>query len=133
MLGLLLYDFTFLGLPALSTYVAQRTERTAMASAFASVVLASSLGLLFSPALGGAIAQHWGIRSCFLLGFGFHALSVFIVPRTDRSLPIRRHVALGGRPRKLLRYSGKGLPPHVQKLSTQRITNFEWMPPPTLP
>ncbi len=77
--GIVLYDFTIFGLPALNAYIAERTDRAKIASTFAILTTASALSLLLSPAIGGLIAARWSIRTTFGLAFLCYAASAVLI------------------------------------------------------
>lgn len=81
--GIFLYDITIFGLPALNAYVADYTAPDRIASTFATLTAASSLALLFAPALGGLVAARWGIRASFALAFVCYTVSTLFILRTD--------------------------------------------------
>lgn len=82
--GILLYDITIFGLPALYAYVAERTAPDGIAATFATLTAASSLALVISPALGGLIAARWGICATFFPAFICYALSTALAFRSER-------------------------------------------------
>lgn len=79
--GLAAYQLSVLGVPDINAYVAASVDRRALASAFALVALASPLGRVVAPALGGLLADRIDIRATFVLGFAAYTLSTLIVLR----------------------------------------------------
>jgi len=77
--GIVLYDLTIFGLPALNAYITERTDPTKIASTFAILTTASALSLLLSPTLGGLIAARWSIRTTFALAFLCYAASTVLI------------------------------------------------------
>jgi DHA1 family multidrug resistance protein-like MFS transporter len=85
--GLLLYDLTYFGLPAINAYVTQRVPPSQLASAFSVMGTISSLGFLVSPAIGGLIADRWGIRMVLVIAFVLFFLSSFLIVRLQHGGP----------------------------------------------
>ncbi|MDR7419011.1 MAG: MFS transporter [Armatimonadota bacterium] len=85
--GLLLYELTFFALPAIHAYVAERVPADELASAFGAMAAITSIGFLISPALGGVIADRWGIRTVLLIAFALFVVSTVLVLRMERGGP----------------------------------------------
>jgi len=114
--GILLYELTIFGLPALNAYIADRTDPERLASTFALIMTASSLALLIAPGLGGLIAQRWGIRTTFFLGFLCYTLSTVLIFLTE---PDRRTARTALPWRQALRFwEMRGLWPVLVMLGT---------------
>jgi MFS family permease len=96
--GLLLYELTFFGLPAVHAYITARVPAAELASAFGAMGTVTSVGFLISPAVGGAIAEHWGIRTVLVVAFVLFSVSTVLILGLDQSgpgvMPAQRH----GRP-----------------------------------
>ncbi len=85
--GLLLYELTYFGLPAINAYVTQRVPPKELASAFSVMGTISSMGFLVSPTLGGLIADRWGIPAVFVLAFVLFFLSSILIVRLRHGGP----------------------------------------------
>lgn len=79
--GLLLYELTYFGLPAINAYVTQRVPPKELAWAFSVMGTISSMGFLVSPTLGGLIADRWGIPAVFVIAFVLFFLSSILIVR----------------------------------------------------
>ncbi len=85
--GLLLYELTYFGLPAINAYVTQRVPPKELASAFSVMGTISSMGFLVSPTLGGLIADRWGIPAVFVIAFVLFFLSSILIVRLRHGGP----------------------------------------------
>jgi MFS family permease len=88
--GVILYDITIFGLPAMNAYVAERTDPRRLASTFAALTAASSLGMLLSPTLGGLVTARFGFRITFLLALLCYASSTVLIYQSERQEPDAR-------------------------------------------
>lgn len=84
--GLVLYNLSAFNMPALNSYVtAEVKSGQDMRRIFTTVFSGFTLGMMFSPAVGGWVADVWGLRPLFFLAAGFFALStVFILLVSDQ-------------------------------------------------
>lgn len=82
--GLLLYELTFFGLPAVQAYITQRVDRTEIASTFGAMGTITSLGFLTAPTVGGMIADRWSIRATLAVAFVVYVLSTMLILRVRR-------------------------------------------------
>jgi len=85
--GLLLYELTYFALPAIHAYITERVPPSELASAFGAMGTVTSVGFLVSPALGGIIADRWGIRVVLVVAFLLFLLSTILVLRVEQSGP----------------------------------------------
>jgi MFS family permease len=85
--GLLLYQITFFGLPAINAYVTQRVRPSELASAFSVMGTISSLGYLVSPTIGGMIADRWSIRTVLVIAFVLFSVSSILIIRLEHGGP----------------------------------------------
>jgi MFS family permease len=88
--GLLLYEVTFFGLPAVHAFVAERVAPDRLASTFAAVGVMTSTAFLVAPTLGGVVADRWGIRATLLLAAGCYAVSTAMVLQVRGAPPAPR-------------------------------------------
>lgn len=79
--GLLLYEITYFGFPAMQAFVAQRVPRSELASAFSMMGTVTSMGFLISPTVGGIFSDWFGIRATLLLATAFYLASTLLVLR----------------------------------------------------
>ncbi len=88
--GLLLYNLSAFNMPALNSYVtAEVKSGQDMRRVFTTVFSGFTLGMMLSPAIGGWLADQWGLRLLFFLAAGFFAIStVFILFVRDQ--PVHR-------------------------------------------
>ncbi len=89
--GLLLYEITYFGMPALQAFMARRVPASELASAFGAMGTITSLGFLVSPTVGGALADRYGIRATLLIAAAFYVLSTFLILRVrwnDAGAPV---------------------------------------------
>ncbi len=78
--GLLLYSLSAFNMPAINSYVtAEVKSGEDMRRVFTTVFSGFTLGMMFSPALGGWLADIWGIRPLFVLAAGFYAVSTMLI------------------------------------------------------
>lgn len=85
--GLLLYEVTFFGLPAIHAYITQRVPRSELASTFAMLGTITSTAFLIAPTAGGLVAEWWGIRATLVLAAAFYLLSTLLILRLHRDEP----------------------------------------------
>jgi MFS family permease len=85
--GLLLYEVTFFGLPAVHAFVAERVAPDRLASTFAAMGVVTSTAFLVAPTLGGVVADRWGIRVTLLLAAGCYLLSTTMVLQVRGASP----------------------------------------------
>ncbi|MDR7481482.1 MAG: MFS transporter [Armatimonadota bacterium] len=88
--GLLLYEVTFFGLPAVHAFVAERVTPDRLASTFATLGMMTSTAFLVAPTLGGVVADRWGIRATLLLAAACYAVSTAVVLRVRGAPPAPR-------------------------------------------
>ncbi len=79
--GLLLYEITYFGMPALQAFVARRVPPSELASTFGAMGTITSLGFLVSPTVGGMLADRLGIRATLVIAAAFYVLSTFLIFR----------------------------------------------------
>ncbi len=79
--GLLLYEITYFGMPALQAFVARRVPPSELASTFGAMGTITSLGFLISPTVGGIFADRLGIPKTLVIAAAFYALSTFLLFR----------------------------------------------------
>ncbi len=85
--GLLLYELTYFGLPAINAYITQRVPPSELASAFGTMGTITSMGFLVSPTIGGLIADRWGIRTVLVIAFVLFCLSSVLILRLRHGGP----------------------------------------------
>ncbi len=85
--GLLLYELTYFGLPAINAYVTQRVPPDELASAFSVMGTIGSMGFLVSPTVGGLIADRWGIPTVLVVAFVLFFLSSILIVRLQPGGP----------------------------------------------
>jgi MFS family permease len=83
--GLLLYELTYFGQPAIHAYVTERVPPSELASAFGMMGTITSMGFLVSPAMGGFVADRWGIRATLLVGFVMFLASTALILRLQHT------------------------------------------------
>ncbi|MDR7555548.1 MAG: MFS transporter [Armatimonadota bacterium] len=88
--GLLLYEVTFFGLPAVHAFVAERVAPDRLASTFAAMGVVTSTAFLVAPTLGGVVADRWGIRATLLLAAACYLLSTAMVLQVRGAPPAPR-------------------------------------------
>lgn len=69
--GMMLWGF-WLGQPATSAYVVTSAENSRLTSTFTIMGAGWSLGYIFSPAIGGFLAETVGMKTVFYLAFVFY-------------------------------------------------------------
>ncbi|MDR7522981.1 MAG: MFS transporter [Armatimonadota bacterium] len=85
--GLLLYELTYFGLPAIQAYVADRVPAGERASAYGIMGTITSVGFLVSPTAGGAMADRWGIPTVLVVASVLFLLSAILIFRVQHSGP----------------------------------------------
>jgi MFS family permease len=73
--GLTLYLFSSFSRPAVAGYIVTSHNGGNISRIFAYLSAGFSLGTILSPALGGWIAEQWGLRSVFMAATGVAVLS----------------------------------------------------------
>ena len=74
--GLVLYNLSAFNMPAMNAYVtAEIKSGQDVRRVFTTVFCGFTLGMVFSPAVGGLLADVWGIRPLFFLAFIAFAIS----------------------------------------------------------
>lgn len=101
--GLILFNLTYSGLPALNAYLSGQARRDRIASTFGIVGAASSAGSFLGRGLGGVLAERFGISLNFalaLLCFAASTVALFLTEREQRvrhaSLPLTEAFRLRG-------------------------------------
>lgn len=79
--GLLLYELTYFGQPAIHAYITERVPPSELASAFGMMGTITSMGFLVSPTIGGLVADRWGIRATLIIAFAMFAASTMLILR----------------------------------------------------
>ena len=82
--GLLLYEVTFFGLPAIHAYITRRVRPSDLASTFTTLGAITSAAFLLAPSVGGLVADRWGIRATLILAAVFYLLSTILITRVRR-------------------------------------------------
>jgi predicted MFS family arabinose efflux permease len=100
--GWLVYGLTGWVIPALTTYVTNGRGDLAPERALARVFATYSAGLILSPALGGLIAERFGLRAPFAVAILFLLASTLALTFSNRDLP-QRTASLNGRYATLIR------------------------------
>ena len=78
--GLLLYNLSSFNMPAMNSYVtAEVKPGQDVRHVFTTVFAGFTLGSMFSPALGGWLADELGLRSLFFLAAVFFAFSTLLI------------------------------------------------------
>jgi MFS family permease len=78
--GLILYNLSAFNMPAMNAYVtAEIKSGHDVRRAFTTVFSGFTFGMVFSPAVGGVLADIWGIRPLLFLAFIAFALSTFFI------------------------------------------------------
>ncbi|MEM2099431.1 MAG: MFS transporter [Candidatus Bathyarchaeia archaeon] len=99
--------------PTTTAYIVTSANRNKLTLSFTAISSAWSLGYVFSPALGGYLAQITGMQNVFIFASIFYAAAavflVFISKQPSRPIqdtPAQRHIVLELlRDRKLLKFS----------------------------
>ncbi len=93
--GVLLYFSTFLGVPALTAYIADSSKAEDRMSSFGFVYAGFPVGLTYSPALGAYLLSLMETRYLFLFSFVFYLASALVVllARSVRHPPEATRVA----------------------------------------
>ncbi len=82
--GLLLYEVTYFGLPAVHAYIAQRVKASDLASTFTTLGAITSTAFLIAPTVGGLVADRWSIRATLVLAAAFYLVSTVLITRVRR-------------------------------------------------
>lgn len=77
--GIILIQASGFNLPAFNAYIVGAGERNRTASNFGVVWAAAPLGVVFSPAVGGALLTRISIREIFLLSFVLFTISTLVL------------------------------------------------------
>lgn len=88
--GLVLYYAAFIASPIVNAYLTDASDEQTLGTAFAVTYLTFPTALLLGPALGGMIAEHFGIRTVLLLSVLFYAASSLMVLRLSPQQPRKR-------------------------------------------
>jgi YNFM family putative membrane transporter len=85
--GVILFNITYSGLPALNAYVSANAQREQIASAFGTIGAASSAGSFLGRGLGGIVAERFGMSTNFLVALICFAASTaaMFLTAPDRS------------------------------------------------
>ncbi|MBT9130440.1 MAG: Multidrug resistance protein MdtG [candidate division WS2 bacterium] len=78
-LGIFLYHLSFILIPALDAYIAMYSPSDKLHFSYTFVYVLGSSSLIFSPVIGGFIAQNLGIRSIFYFSFFLYLLSSLVI------------------------------------------------------
>ena len=101
--GLLLYNLSAFNMPALNPYVTAEVKSDQdLRRVFTTVFSGFTLGMLFSPAIGGGLADIVGLRTLFFLAAVFYVISTGLICLI-REQPI--HHATAGGPAAPLRHN----------------------------
>lgn len=96
--GLMLYNLSGFCTPIINAYITADVRRgESLRRTFTLVVTGTTLGSVFSPAVGGWLADVWGLRQVFMLAALFFAISTLIVLFINDQ-PVHRPSADGPRP-----------------------------------
>jgi len=88
--GLLLYNLSAFNMPAINSYItAEVKSGDDMRRVFTTTFSGFTLGMMFSPALGGWLADMWGLRNLFFMAAVFYAMSTALI-LLIREQPIHR-------------------------------------------
>ncbi|MGH2375929.1 MAG: MFS transporter [bacterium] len=82
--GLLLYEVTYFGLPAIHAYITRRVRPSDLAATFTTLGAITSTAFLLAPSMGGLVADRWGIRATLVLAAAFYMLSTILITRIRR-------------------------------------------------
>ncbi len=82
--GLLLYEVTFFGLPAIHAYITRRVRPSDLAATFTTLGAITSTAFLLAPTVGGLVADRWSIRVTLVLAAAFYLLSTTLITRVRR-------------------------------------------------
>jgi predicted MFS family arabinose efflux permease len=89
--GLLVYALSAFAVPAISSYallsMPQHNPSVTSERVLSTLYAAYPAGLLISPALGGLIADHFGIRTCLWGAAGIYTLSTLLILATQNVKP----------------------------------------------
>ncbi len=77
--GIILFQASGFNLPAFNAYIAGVGSRDRTGSSFGTIWASAPLGLVFSPAVGGALLTWFSIRQIFLLSFVLFAISTLVL------------------------------------------------------
>lgn len=111
--GMVLWGF-WLGGPSIAAYVVRTTDRRKLTFAFTTLSASWSLGYVFSPAVGGYIAEAFGMRMVFALASLLYASAGFVLvfitgqqPRVDSHMSSEQSHSFAQlvRKRELLKHS----------------------------
>lgn len=110
--GMALWGF-YLGPPVSAAYIITTVRSEKVTLALATVSAAFSLGYIFSPALGGYLAEGLGMQLVFFLAFGLYSLATVVLFFIRSQFPPKKSDGIRGdskmsilRNRKLLLLSG---------------------------
>ncbi len=76
--GMILWGF-WLGGPTSTAYITASADKTRLTLTFTAISAAWSFGYIFSPALGGYLAEIVGMQAVFFLAFAFYASASLIL------------------------------------------------------
>ncbi|MGQ0550806.1 MAG: MFS transporter [Armatimonadota bacterium] len=82
--GLLLYEVTYFGLPAIHAYITRRVRPSDLAWTFTTLGAITSTAFLVAPSVGGLVADLWGIRATLIVAAAFYLLSTILITRVRR-------------------------------------------------
>lgn len=85
--GLGLYYAAFIASPIVNAYLTDATDEQTLGTAFAATYLTFPVALLLGPALGGIIAENFGIRAVLLMSVLFYAASSLMILRLTPQKP----------------------------------------------
>lgn len=88
--GLALYYAAFIASPIVNAYLTDASDEQTLGTAFAATYLTFPIALLLGPALGGLIAEQFGIRTVLLLSVLFYVASSLMILRLTPQKPHKR-------------------------------------------
>jgi len=103
--GMTFYSMSAFALPSISALallsIPDKTTPLINEKTVAAIFAAYAAGLIISPAIGGEIAEYWGIHTCLWIGAAFYVLSL-IVLFFPHHVELQEHERHEEHPRELL-------------------------------
>lgn len=112
--GIVLFWGSNIGAPAFAAYAITAAPPGRAAFAFSVVTASFPLGMVFSPAAGGMLAERWGMRAVLLLAGLLYAVSTALVLPMRRQPPHRPASLAAGPPGGLRAWWRAGTAPEVR-------------------
>lgn len=91
--GYFLFNFSMFSNSAMQAYISAKADEGNRSFTFAFVNSSFSMGLVFSPTVGGFLAQRFGIRGTFWVSLVLYTLSTMVLLLLSPSYPEREEAA----------------------------------------